>query len=1113
MDCNRILKSFYRHASVLLAVFLISLAALSAQTMSGRISGTVTDPSGAVIPGARVIITNTDTQAVRIVATDERGFYVVENLPIGPYRAAAEQTGFNRFTLDGLSLVSDGRLTVDLQLSIGPEGQQVEVFAGNAVVLNTVSAEVAQVVDRQQIENLGLNGRNYMELLTLVPGAVITNPDQFSVMTSLSATNQSVNGHRTNSNNMTVDGLGNLDGGANGSLINNVSPDFTQEVKIQTSNFSAEYGRSSGVAFNLVTKNGSDRFHGAAFEYFRNDALDARNYFSANKTALRFNDFGYDLGGPIKKNKLFFFVGQEWKRLRQATAPIRVSLPSSAELQGNFVGSGKTIDEPGTKTPYPGNIIPATQLTADGKAIANVYHFAIGQAAIYSDTPTTNNGTFEVPNPLNYREDLGRVDYRINDKHTLYGRWVDDYNSIYLAYGPGSVSSSYLPIVPEIRDRPGKSGLLTETWVVSASVVNDAHVGASWNGQRYLNQGDSYQRSFMGFTFPKVYNSVGPFPNGIPDVNVQNFEQWKGPDQTLTSPTTQMEAADTISFVRGPHTVRAGVSVTRYRKDQNGRSNYDGSAVFNTSGNPNTTGYALADALLGNFQTYTEAAYDPEGHYRYTEPGAFIDDSWRVSRKLTVNLGLRYEYMMALYSTANNLANFVPSLYNPANAVQLTSSGQVVPGSGNIYNGLQRVANGVPADMAYLVPNATAPAVLAVPSGAPRGMYPSQNTWAPRVGVAYSLDSKTVIRSGFGLFYDRIQGNPSMYTLNNPPYVGSVQYQYGNLANIAGGATVSAPWGTLQTMSPNLKIPYSEQFSFGIQRDLPKGIFLEADYVGSLGRHLLTEPDINQPTWAALAAAPSTANVNTLRPYAGYSVIQQFLSAGTSNYHGLQLKVERRIGRVQVMTAYTFSKNLSDASSDTENNFNYYNLKAVYGPAYSSNAGSSIDVRHALVGTLVWYLPDLNGHKAYLRVPVGAWQLSSIIHVQSGFYYTVTGSTALLGTRGADYIGGPALLPNPGANGWINPAAFAAAPQGRFGSAGAGDVEGPGMQIYNLSLSKFFKFGPDEKVAMRFRADFLNAFNCVNFQSPALTVTSSGFGTISSAYPPRNIQLGMKLTF
>ena len=304
-------------------------------------------------------------------------------------------------------------------------------------------------------------------------------------------------------------------------------------------------------------------------------------------------------------------------------------------------------------------------MTPDGKAIANIYNYVTAQTALFTNTPVANNAIFETPNPLNYREDLGRLDYRINDKHTLYFRFVDDSNSIYLAYGPGSVSSSYIPVVAENRNRPAKGALLSETWLISPTVVNEVHLGASWNGQRYQNLGDSWERSTQGFTFQRIYNSVGPYANGIPDVNVQNFEQWKGPDQTLTSPITNIELDDTISIVRGQHSITAGGSVLRYRKDQNGRSNYDGSITFNTSGNANTTGYALADALLGNFQTYTEAAYDPMGHYRYTEPGAFVDDSWHVSRKLSVNLGLRYEYMMSLYSTVGNLANFVPSLTIP----------------------------------------------------------------------------------------------------------------------------------------------------------------------------------------------------------------------------------------------------------------------------------------------------------------------------------------------------------------------------------------------------------------------------------------------------------------
>ena len=302
--------------SIILVALIVAFSTLplAAQTNFGRISGTVYDPSGAVVPGAKVLITDTDTQAVRTETTDGRGFFVAENLPVGPYSVEVDQPGFRHAEQKGLALVADGHVTADFHLQVGESTQTVEVVAVSGETLNTVSGEIAHVVDQEQVDNLALNGRNYAELLTLVPGSVITNPDQFATMTSLSATNQSINGHRTNSNNLTVDGLGNLDNGSNGSLINNVSPDFLQEVKIQTSGFSAQYGRSAGVSFNIMTKNGTNQIHGGAFEYFRNDALDARNFFSPNVTELRYNDWGYSLGGPIKKNKIFFFVGEEWRR-------------------------------------------------------------------------------------------------------------------------------------------------------------------------------------------------------------------------------------------------------------------------------------------------------------------------------------------------------------------------------------------------------------------------------------------------------------------------------------------------------------------------------------------------------------------------------------------------------------------------------------------------------------------------------------------------------------------------------------------------------------------------------------------------------------------------------
>jgi hypothetical protein len=647
---------------------------LFAQTLFGRISGTVTDQTGAVIAAAKVVVTDTDTQASRTILTDDKGFYVVENLAIGPYIVTVDHPGFKRTTQSGLQVVADGRVTANILLQLGEATQTVEVVEAQAEALNTVSGEVAHVVDKEQVDNLALNGRNYMELLTLVPGVTVTNPDTFGINTSLSATNQVVNGHRSNQNNMTVDGVGNLDAGANGSLINNVSPDFMQEVKVQTSNFSAQYGRSTGAAFNIVTKNGTDRFHGGAFEYFRNDALDARNFFAPNQTELRYNDFGWNLGGPIKKGRLFFFAGGEWKRLRQQAAPTRTTLPSLAELQGNFAGTGHTIYLPGTKTPFPGNAIPTSQITPDGNAIANVYRTVIPLAAIYNNAAVSNNATFENPNPLNYREDIGRLDYVINGKHTMFGRWVDDYNTIFLADGPGGS----LPITPENRNRPGKSFLLSETWLISPTMVNEAHLGASWNGQRYENLGTTWQRTAQGFTFQRIFNSVGPYVNGIPDVSITSFTGWTGPAHTLSSPTTQIEASDTLSIVRGAHSIKVGLMIMRNRKDQNGRSLYDGSLSFTTA-TPMTTNYAMADALLGNFANYTEAGYDPIGFYRYTEPSVFVDDSWKVSRKLTLNLGLRYEYMMAMYSTANNLTDFVPSLFNYSQAVKINSSGQVVP--------------------------------------------------------------------------------------------------------------------------------------------------------------------------------------------------------------------------------------------------------------------------------------------------------------------------------------------------------------------------------------------------------------------------------------------------
>ena len=1046
-----------------------------------------------------MVITETDTKQTRTVATDNSGFYVATNLPIGPYSVSVEQQGFKRQEKSGFSLVADGRITADFHLELGNVTQNVDVVTANAETLNTVSGELAHVIDTKQVANLALNGRTYTQLLTLVPGANVTNPDQFSVTTSLSATNQTVNGNRSDSNNLTVDGAFNLVAGSNGSLMNNVSPDFVQEVKVETSNFSAEYGRTSGPAFNVVTKNGTNQFHGAAFEYLRNDALDARNFFVAKKTPLRFNDFGYDLGGPIKRDKLFFFVGEEWKRLRQTATPTRVTVPSSAELNGNFAGL-PVIYFPGTKNPIPGNAIPANLITPDGKAIANVYRLMSQQGASFVDSATANNLTLTPSNPLNFREDIVRIDYHLNEKHSIYGRWIQDSNQLIDPFG--TFSGSNLPTTPTVRMRPGESFLIAETWIPSANIVNEARANASWASQNIPPYGTTWLRSTYGFQFAQLY-SGGQYNNGIPDVAITGFANFRGPSFALHSPSTDIQFADTLSLIFGPHIVKIGGSFVRDRVDQNGRPSYTGNFTFNAASNPNTTQNALADALLGNYRTYNEASSDPVGFFRFSQPEAFIQDNWKVSRKLSLELGLRYQFMEPMYTQANNIADFSQYLYNPANAVTVNAAGRIVPGSGNPYEGLIAAGSGVPSSQAGRVP--ISPSQLAtVSTGAPRGLYPSQSTFAPRFGFAYSADDKTVLRGGFGMFYFRPEGNLTFSQANLPPFLQVTQYENGNIGNIAGGSVVSAPIGTISSINPRLTNGYTEQFSFSVQRQLPLSMLLEASYVGNLGRHLLRQPDLNQPAFSVLAAAPSGVAENALRPYQGFSAINDYLSDSTSNYHALQLYVSKRAGAVTLTAGYTWSKALGDSglSSGDEN---YGNVHYNYGPLAS-------DRRHVFFSTFVWQLPTLANQQRVLRSVAGAWQLSGIIRLQTGEHYNIIGNTAI-GTRRADYAGGTTSVPSSqrSVNNWFNTAAFTAAAPYHFGTSAPGIVEGPGLQTYDLSVAKHFLI--TERFNLRLQADFFNAFNVTNFSGLGVTTTNGGFGTLSSAYPGRNLQLGLKLVF
>jgi len=1073
-----------------------------AQTSFGRISGTVTDPAGAVIAGAQITIRNQDTQFTRTVKTDNNGFYTATELPIGTYSVEASQEGFRPQQRQGLAVVADARLTVNVQLELGNVTQSVEVVAQNTETLNTTSGEIAHVIDTKQVQNLALNGRNYIQLMTLVPGAVVTNPDQFAITTSLSSTQQTINGNRSDTNNLTVDGAYNQVAGSNGSLMNNVSSEFIQEVKLQTSNFSAEWGRMSGPAFNIVTKNGTNQFHGAAFEYFRNDLLDARNYFSAQKTKLRFNDFGYNVGGPIIKDKLFFFVGEEWKRLRQQATPTRLTVPDTAELNGDFTGQ-KQLFYPGTTTPIPGNNI-SSLMTADGRAIANVYRTMSGLGTTFINAVTPNNLTVAPQNPFDFREDLVRLDYTINDKNTLYGRWIQDYNQLIDPFGTFS-NSNILPTTPTLRMRPGQSFLIAETWLPTPHIVNEARANASWASQHIPPYGNYWQRSTYGFQFQQLFNG-GEYDNGIPYATITGLAGFQGPNFALMSPSTDIQFSDTVSITMGNHLLKAGGVFIRDRVDQNGRPYYTGNIAFNASGTPTSTGNALADALLGNFKSYSEASADPVGFFRFSQPEAFVQDSWHASQKLSLEIGVRYQYMQPMYTVANNMANFDQALYNPAQAVKLNTNGTIVPGSGNPYIGLIAAGNGVPTDQQGRVPGSTTnPLFKVIPTGAPRGLYSPGNLFAPRFGFAYAADAKTVVRGGFGIFYDRPEGNLTFSQVNLPPFLQVPEYDNGNLSNITGGSPGAGVQSLASAINPNLKYTSTYQYSFSIQRELPESILLQTAYVGNLGRHLLREPNINYPDLTGVAAHPSYST-NYFNPYLGYGSIQQYQSDSTSNYNALQISASKRAGSVVFTAGYTWSKALGDSSGEGDNIEDWQNRHFNYGPL-------SFDRRHTFTGTFVWQLASLRNQNAIMRQALGGWQLSGVIRLQTGGYNSVVATTPT-GTRRANYVSGPILVSNPGPNQWVNPAAFATPATGVFGNSGTGLVEGPGLQSYDFSLAKHFPI--KERFDLKFQGDFFNLFNITNFQNFSnsnLTVGNSNFGTITSAYPPRNVQLSLKLSF
>lgn len=1132
-------RSLRQCLAVLLVTGALGAPAL-AQTVTGEIRGTVRDTSGGVLPGVTVTAANTQTGLVRTDTTDGAGAYVFPSLPLGTYTVAAELTGFRKAERSGFALAADGRITADFSMAIGSLTETVTVEAIRGDTVNRTSGEVSRVVDGETVRSLALSGRNYLELASLIPGAVMLDDDQMAVTTGLGTGGTIINGNRGNSNNLTVDGGFNLDSGSNGSMINNVGIDFIEQVAIQTSNFAADKGRNAGASINVVTRSGTNRFSGSAFETFRDESLHAANYFAPRdasgqriKAKEDFNDYGGGIGGPIVRNKLFFFTGIEFKSLDRQESPQRRTLPTRAELRGDFSarvlgpdgiagtaddnGIANSLVDPTTGQAFPGHIIPQSLFTADGRAIAAVYERMIGLAAQYSDTPTANNTTFQLDFPFDWRQDLARIDYRPNAANAFYLRYLHDKYD--LIEPRGTFIGAAMPTIPTNRVRPGYGIQLAHTWIARQNLFNDFKATASWNGQRIPPAGDNWKRDTYGFQFPQIFERGRYDLEGIPRVSFSGTgapAQIVGPSQSLLSPTTDITFTNNLTWIKSAHTLRSGVIVTRNRKDQNGRNQHTGDVSFNPAGNPRSTGYAFADALLGNFRSYTEGGDDPLGFFRFTQYGGYVSDTWRVWKNLSLEMGLRYEYQQPIYTQGNNITNFVPELYDPAKAMVLNPNGSIASPGSNRYTGLIRAGSGIPDDQQNRVTLDPAAAAL-IPTGAPRGLYKTSHLFMPRFSGAYTYRQSWVIRGGIGLFYDKPEGNVIFSQVNLPPFVPSINVENANLANPLGGAAAGvAVLGGIPALDPNMDVPRQLQYSVGVQRQLPGGHFAEITYVGNKGRNLLWQPDINIPTFEEelanqLLPAAQRANTNFLRPYKGYSAITQRRSDAFSDFTSVQFYLNKRRGDIRYSVSYTLGKSTGLGSGNGDNILDDEGWRPTDNVPLSYFVGpSSFDRRHALVITPTYTPRYLRARRDVLGQILGGWEISGKIRWQSGAYLTPTGNT-LIGVRRADYAGGEIGIDDRSQARWFNTAAFVAAPVDRRGNATVGMIEGPHWRQADVSLRKRFRFSSTRSIELR--ADAFNVFNTLNLNNPNTQTDSSAYGTITSARIPRQSQFSVRFQF
>lgn len=1054
-------------ALLFLSVFIIGA---TAQTSRGTIRGTVLDQNGAVIPGATVTITNEATNEKRIVTSGQEGEFTIASLPAGRYRLEVSSSSFKK-TIAVIEIKVNEEKRLDIPLGL-ESPQYNEELTQLEPVITQDSATLKTTIENKQISNLPLNGRNFYELNLLVPGAVPNAQGSAGSVRGDFAF--SVNGAREDSNNFLLDGVYNVDPKLNSF---GVRPpvDAIQEFEIATNSYDAAFGRNPGAQVNVVTKSGSNAFHGGAYYFFRNAALDARNAFApANESAPKYlrNQFGFLLGGPIVKDKTFFFADYEGTRSREGITRI-TNVPTLQERNGNFSQSVFGVPtDPTTGQPFQNGIIPAPFINPIGRAIANLYPLPNRNVPfanfVSSPTQSDDNNHFDV-----------RLDQVLNDRANLAFRYsFGDRNLFEPFTGP---TFSLIPGFGDNVKRRSQNLMIGETHVLSnvfvnevrfafnrvASSVTQENAGRNINSEVGLPSLATNQRDF-GLSFISV---TGYSPLGHEGNNPQN------------SVTNTFQILDTANYIRGNHLFKFGVDF-RYTQ-QNAFRDVQSRGFLNFSPFTQITGNALADLLLGFPIATGGAKLDNAQHIRTASYNFFISDSWRIKPQFTLSYGLRYEYNTPAVDA-----------FDRANLFDTTTKSLVRVGT----------------------------------NGIPRGGYEAdKNNFAPRIGFAWTLDDsqKTVLRAGYGVYYDQSPLAPGEALYFNQPFFNFKLY-----FPIPGlPLTVNDPFPAFfpvplppssLALQRDLRTPYMQHWNVNLQREFGRNRVLEVAYVGSKGTKLLTSRDINQPQPGVY---PNPLFLP--RPVQQFADITQIESRSNSNYQSLQARFQQRLDfGLALLASYTWSKSIDDASgfftSAGDPNF----------PQDSYNTGaerglSNFDTRHRLSVSYSYDLPFGKGKKflssdGWVNKIVSGWQTFGIVTAQSGRPFTVallpdidisgTGRSSLgFGNNDRPNIIGNPVLSNQTTDRWFNTSAFTFPTPGTFGSAGRNILVGP--DYYNVNASLVKNTNLTERVNLQFRFEAFNLFNRANFDLPDNFLGSPTFGRITSARDPRHLQFGLKLLF